>query len=238
MKLSLIIPCYNEKDTLLEALEAVLSLRSETLDVEAVVVDDCSTDGSLALLEEFARDKPNVVVLKHDVNRGKGAALRTGFLGASGDFIGIHDADSEYTPSDYLKMLAPLAGGRAEVVYGSRYFPSEERRVLRYWHSRVNAFLTMLSNMLSDLSVSDMETCYKLFKRDVLLWIVPNLVEDRFGFEPEVTAWVAKGARKQGWRVVECPISYRPRTFREGKKIGWTDGVRALWCIVKYNVFR
>jgi len=236
MKVSVVVPCYNEEDTLTDTVKSLLALEVHGLELEIVVVNDCSTDGSMAVAQKLAAQHPQVQVFSHDVNRGKGAALRTGFLKATGDAVGIQDADGEYNPQDYLKMLDTIEGDRAEVVFGSRYAFRAERRVLRFWHSTMNKFLTGFSNVLSDMALTDMETCYKLFKRDVIREIAPNLREDRFGFEPEVTALVARGMRQKGWRVVEFPIAYRPRTFLEGKKIGWKDGVRALWCIVKYNL--
>ena len=237
MKLSIVIPCYNEEQTLSSVVTSVLGLASADMSVEIIIVDDCSSDGSRREAERLAAQHAGVKLVVHPTNRGKGASLRTGFLEATGDMVGIQDADNEYDPQDYLKLVRPIAEGRADVVYGSRYFPSCEHRALRYWHTSMNRFLTRFSNMCSDLSISDMETCYKLFSRDVIQQIAPLLREERFGFEPEVTALVARGVRKKGWRVFECPISYAPRTFLEGKKIGWKDGVRALWCILKYNLF-
>jgi len=236
MKLSVVIPCYDEADTLETVVCAVNALSSPTLDLEIVVVDDCSKDGSLRVAEELAALNPAIKVLKHDVNKGKGAALRTGFVAATGDYVCVQDADMEYDPTDYLKMLTPLVEGRADVVFGSRYLQQHERRVLRWWHSTMNRFLTLFSNVLSDMALTDMETCYKLFRADVIREIAPRLNENRFGFEPECVAYVAKGMRQRGWKICECAIKYRPRTFTEGKKIGWRDGVRALWCIVKYNL--
>ena len=237
VKLSVVVPCYNEAETLKDVVRSVLAIASDELEVEAVIVDDCSKDGSLKIAEELAAANPAVTVLKHEVNQGKGAALRTGFVAATGDFVCVQDADLEYDPKDYLKMLVPMTEGRADVVFGSRYLQQHERRVLRWWHSKMNQFLTLFSNVMSDLALTDMETCYKLFRRDVIREIAPKLRENRFGFEPECVAYVAKGVRKNGWKVCECAIKYRPRTFLEGKKIGWKDGVRALWCIVKYNLF-
>ena len=235
-KISILIPCYNEQETLREVTESVLALASDDLEVEALIVDDCSKDGSLKIAEELSAANSAVKVLKHEVNRGKGAALRTGFLAATGDFVCVQDADLEYDPRDYLKMLVPMVEERADVVFGSRYLQQHERRVLRWWHSKMNQFLTLFSNVMSDMALTDMETCYKLFRREVIREIAPKLKEDRFGFEPECVAHVAKGMRKCGWKVCECAIRYRPRTFSEGKKIGWKDGFRALWCILKYNI--
>lgn len=235
-KLSVVIPCYNESETLRDITTAVLALASDGLSVEVLIVDDRSTDDSLKIAEGLAGENPSVKVLKHEVNQGKGAALRTGFLAATGDFVCVQDADLEYDPKDYLRMLLPMAEGRADVVFGSRYLQQHERRVLRWWHSTMNRFLTLFSNVLSDMALTDMETCYKLFTAEVIREIAPQLKERRFGFEPECVAYVAEGMRKRGWRVCEYAIKYRPRTFTEGKKIGWKDGVRALWCIVKYNL--
>lgn len=237
MKLSIVIPCYNEETTLAMTVESVLAVASPDLTVEIVVVDDCSTDTSRRVAERLAREHPEVRFLAHDVNRGKGAALRTGFQAATGDFVGVQDADNEYDPRDYLKMLAVAAEFDADVVYGSRYLRDSSRQVLRFWHSTMNRFLTFGSNVFSDLEVTDMETCYKMFRREVLAEIAPQLREDRFGFEPEVTARLAKALRRHGWRLAECAIKYRPRTFSEGKKIGYRDGLRALWCILRYNLF-
>jgi len=237
MKFSVVVPCFNEEATLESTIKSIVALESDALHVEIVIVDDCSTDDSVAVAEHLGSVFPQVRLVKHAFNRGKGAALRTGFQAATGDAVGIQDADGEYDPRDYLKMLESIEGGRAEVVYGSRYAFRAERRVLRFWHSLMNGFLTRFSNMLSDMSLTDMETCYKLFCKDIIAEIAPQLREDRFGFEPEVTAYVARGMREKGWRVVEFPIAYKPRTFLEGKKIGWKDGFRALWCIVKYNLF-
>ena len=236
--LSLVIPCYNEEATLAGIVEEVLKLRSPELALELVVVDDCSKDSSRAVAETLAERHSEIRLCFHEKNRGKGAALRTGFLAATGDYVGIQDADMEYDPRDYLKMLRPLDEGRADVVFGSRYLRSEDRMVLKWWHSTMNRFLTLLSNVFSDLDVTDMETCYKLFRREVIQGIAPRLKEDRFGFEPEVVAHAARLARQGELHVAEVAIGYRPRTFSEGKKIGWRDGVRALWCILKYNLTR
>ena len=236
MRLTVVIPVYNEESTLAETVEGVLKLQSPDLGLELVIVDDCSKDSSRAVSERLAAEHPEIKLCFHEKNRGKGAALRTGFLAATGDYVGIQDADMEYDPRDYLKMIRPLDEGRADVVLGSRYLRREDRIVFRWWHSTVNRFLTWLSNVFSDIDLSDMETCYKLFRREIIQRIAPNLKEDRFGFEPEVVARVARLARKEGLRVAEVAIGYRPRSFKEGKKIGWRDGVRALWCILKYNL--
>lgn len=236
-KMSVVIPCYNEEGSLPEIVGAVLSAFDGKMPVEILIVDDCSSDGSYAAAMHLAEANPSVKVFRHEANQGKGAALRTGFMAATGDFVGIQDADLEYNPCDYLGMLTPLLEGRADVVFGSRYLQQHERRALRWWHTAMNKSLTLFSNMMSDMALTDMETCYKLFKADVLREIAPKLRENRFGFEPECVAYVAKGMRGRGWRVVESAVSYRPRTFSEGKKIGWIDGVRAIWCILKYNLF-
>ena len=235
-KISVIIPCYNEAESLPAIVNAVMNAFKGEIDVEVLIVDDCSSDGSLAVAEKMAESDSAVVLLRHTENKGKGAALKTGFLSATGDYICVQDADLEYDPRDYLKMLIPLIEGRADVVFGSRYLQQHERRVLRWWHTMMNKFLTLFSNVMSDMALTDMETCYKLFKADLIRAIVPKLEENRFGFEPECVAYVAKGMRNKGWKVVERAISYRPRTFKEGKKIGWRDGIRALWCILRYNL--
>jgi len=235
-KLSLVIPCYNEEASLAGIVEEVLMLHSAELELELVVVDDCSSDSSRSVAEALAARHPEVKLCFHEKNCGKGAALRTGFLVATGDYVGIQDADMEYTPRDYLTMLRPLEKGGADVVFGSRYLRREDRIVLRWWHSAMNRFLTWLSNVFSDIDITDMETCYKLFRRETIQRIAPCLKENRFGFEPEVVAHVARLARREGLRNAEVAISYCPRTFSEGKKIGWLDGVRALWCILKYNL--
>ncbi len=231
VKLSLVVPCYNEEKTLSGIVERVMALQSDKLGLEIIIVDDCSKDKSWSVAQSLAEKYPEITLAKHEVNMGKGAALRTGFLKATGDFVGVQDADMEYDPSDYLIMLEPLLDGRADVVYGSRYLKPDTRRVLYFWHSCMNKFLTFVSNMFTDLGITDMETCYKLFKREVIQAIAPRLKENRFGFEPEVTTYIAEAKVK----VYECAISYAPRTFEEGKKIGWKDGLRALYCIMHYG---
>lgn len=241
--LSLIIPCYNEEKTLADIVERCIqlipptttqsySVFSELLHLELIIINDCSTDGSDSVAHSLVKKYPDTVkYFCHEKNMGKGAALRTGFLKATGDYVGIQDADVEYNPKDYLTMLEPLLDGRADVVYGSRYLLPDTRRVLYWWHTKMNKSLTTFSNMFTNLDITDMETCYKLFRREVIQEIAPKLKENRFGFEPEVTALVAKG----GYRVYECAIHYTPRTVEEGKKINWKDGVRALYCIMHYS---
>jgi glycosyltransferase involved in cell wall biosynthesis len=234
VKLSVVIPVYNERSTLHEIVARVRRVPLE-FDREIVLVDDFSTDGTREVLAGLEGD-PCVTVLYHDRNRGKGAALRTGFGAATGDMVIVQDADLEYDPMEYPRLVRPIVDGRADVVYGSRFKSSEVTRVLYYWHSVGNRVLTRLSNMFTNLNLTDMEVCYKVFRREVIQSIV--LREDRFGFEPEVTAKVARFRKPDGTRlrIYEVGVSYSGRTYEEGKKIGWKDGVRALWCIVKYNL--
>jgi dolichol-phosphate mannosyltransferase len=230
VKLSVVVPCYNEERTLEGCVDSVLAIQDDTLEVELVVVDDCSSDKSLEVARRLAQRVSNLVVCHHEVNRGKGAALRTGIAKATGDFVAIQDADREYDPMDLKRLVIPLRTGEADVVLGSRFLATGYHRVLYYWHSLGNRFLTALSNMLTDLNLTDMETCYKVFRREVIQSI--QIEEDRFGFEPEVVAKIAQ----MRLRVYEMGISYRGRTYAEGKKIGVKDGFRALYCIVKYNL--
>lgn len=230
-ELSLVIPCYNEEKTLVSCVERCRRLQDYGIRLELILVDDCSTDGSFALAKELAARYPEVTVFRHETNRGKGAALRTGFAHARYAYIGIQDADAEYAPLDYLELLPPLLEGKADVVYGSRYLRQDTRRVLYFWHTWMNRSLTFVSNMFTNLDLSDMETCYKCFRREALQEILPLLREDRFGFEPEVTTLAAR----LKLRVYECAVSYAPRSYEEGKKIGWRDGVRALYCILHYG---
>ena len=229
MKLSVVMPCYNEQATVGTVVERVLA---QPFDVELLAVDDASTDGTLDLLRGIARRERRLTVLAQDRNRGKGAALRRGFRAARGDVVLVQDADLEYDPDDYARLLEPIVAGRADVVYGSRFLVGPHR-VLKYWHSVINKALTTLSNMATGLDLTDMETCYKVFRREVIQSLV--LEEDRFGFEPEVTA---KVARIPGIRIYEEAVSYSGRTYEEGKKIGAKDAVRAVYVIGKYAVWR
>lgn len=227
MKLSVVIPAYNEKDTIREIVQSVAAV---PLEKEIILVDDCSTDGTRDIIRGLADATVRVVL--HERNRGKGAALRTGFRQAVGDIVIIQDADLEYDPSEYPRLIKPILEGKADVVYGSRFVTGEYRRVLFFWHMVGNKFLTLLSNMLTNLNLTDMETCYKVFRREVLQKI--EIEEDRFGFEPEITAKISK----LDVRIYEIGISYAGRTYREGKKIGWKDGLSAFRCILKYNLLR
>ncbi len=229
VKLSIVIPIYNEQRTLRTIIERVQAVNIP-LEKELVCVDDCSKDNTREILQELAREYPNIKPYFQPVNRGKGAALREGFKHATGDFVIVQDADLEYDPNDYSVVLAPLLQGKADVVFGSRFLGGQAHRVLYFWHSMGNKFLTLLSNMVSDLNLTDMETCYKAFRREVIQSI--ELEQERFGFEPEITIKVAR----RRLRVYEVSISYDGRTYEEGKKIGWKDGVQALWCITKYGL--
>lgn len=234
-KISIVIPVYNEEKTLVEILNAVEKADSLGLEKEIILVDDCSRDKSREVLKAYeGRHK----ILYHEKNKGKGAALKTGFNEASGDIILIQDADLEYNPDEYSILLSPILDGKADVVYGSRFIGGRPHRVLFYWHSLGNRFLTKLSNMFTNLNLTDMETCYKVFKREIMDQILPSLSSERFGFEPEVTAKISRLAKKEKCRIYEVGISYRGRTYLEGKKIGWKDGVEAIWCIIKYNLIK
>lgn len=227
--LSIVIPCYNEERTLRECVEAVLSIQDENLDIDIIIVDDCSTDRSYAIALELRKEYSQVQVIRHEQNKGKGAALCAGFNRATGNFVAVQDADLEYDPKDLKILLTPLIQNRADVVIGSRFLSKGMHRVLYFWHYVGNKFLTFLSNIFSDLNLTDMETCYKVFRRDVLNKI--QIRENRFGFEPEIIAKIAH----MRVRIFETGISYYGRTYREGKKIGFRDGLRAVYCILKYN---
>ncbi|MDP6630121.1 MAG: glycosyltransferase family 2 protein [Kiritimatiellia bacterium] len=229
MKLSIVIPIYNEVETLRELLQCVVDV-DLGVEKELVLVDDCSSDGTIDLLKQLEQEHPEWTVAYHEVNQGKGAALRTGFAKATGDVVTIQDADLEYDPKDLALLLGPIRQGRADVVYGSRFLGGGPHRVVYFWHYVGNRFLTLLSNMMTDINLTDMEVCYKMFRREVLEGL--EIKEDRFGFEPEITAKVSRGKR---WRMYEVPISYYGRSYAEGKKITWRDGFRALWCIIKYR---
>ena len=222
--LSVVIPCFNEENTVAEVIDTVLS---NPWVAEVVVVDDGSTDKSREILEALRLERVKVVL--QPTNQGKGAALRTGFACATQEFVVVQDADLEYDPSEYELLLEPLLDDRADVVFGSRFMGGRPHRVLYFWHSMGNRLLTLVSNVFTDLNLTDMETCYKMLRLDVVRSI--EIRENRFGFEPEITAKIARG----GWRVYEVGISYSGRTYEEGKKIGWRDGVRALYCIVRYS---
>ncbi|PKL48709.1 MAG: glycosyl transferase [Candidatus Riflebacteria bacterium HGW-Riflebacteria-2] len=229
MKLSIVIPVYNEETTVEKIVDLVLKAPL-SIDKELIIVDDCSSDNTRTIIESRLSSKVAKIIF-HEKNQGKGAALRTGFAAATGDIVIVQDADLEYNPNEFQQLITPILEDKADVVYGSRFASGQPHRVLYFWHSVGNRLLTMLSNMFSDLNLTDMETCYKAFRREIIASI--EIEENRFGFEPEITA---KIARIKGIRIYEAGISYSGRTYEEGKKIGWRDGVAALWCILKYNL--
>jgi len=230
MKLSIVIPVYNEKNFIREIVERVRKVSLQDVEKEIIIVDDFSTDGTRDILQ---RDLEPLVskVIYREKNQGKGAALRAGFQQVSGDIVIIQDSDLEYNPAEYPKLIQPILENQADVVYGSRFIGSEPHRVLYFWHYVGNKFLTLLSNMFTNLNLTDMETCYKVFRTEVLDSVI--IEQNRFGFEPEITAKVSKG----NWRIYEVGIAYFGRNYSEGKKINWKDGLQAIWCILRYNLF-
>ncbi|MFH1499602.1 MAG: glycosyltransferase family 2 protein [Verrucomicrobiota bacterium] len=231
MKLSVVIPCYNERHTIRALVERVKAVDLGDVEKEIVIVDDCSRDGTRDLLRTEIAPLVDQVVY-HEVNQGKGAAMRTGFKAATGDMLIVQDADLEYDPAEYPRLIKPIVDGHADVVFGSRFAGGDAHRVVYFWHMVGNKFLTLLSNMMTNINLTDMETCYKVCTKEVIRQI--NLVENRFGFDPELTA---KIARLDNVVIYEVGISYHGRTYAEGKKIGWRDGFRALYAIIKYNVW-
>ena len=233
--LSVIIPAYNESRTILQILSKVSTVTlPENVNREIIVIDDASTDDTAALIQKFQADHAslNLKLFSHQKNQGKGAALHTGIKAATGDFVVIQDADLEYDPAEFSILLHPVISNFADVVYGSRFIGGKPHRILFYWHSIGNRWLTNLSNMFTNLNLTDMETCYKMWRRDIIQSV--SLKENRFGFEPEVTAKVSRIPKV---RIYEVGISYYGRSFEDGKKIGWKDGFRAIWCILKYNIW-
>lgn len=232
-KLSVIIPCYNEERTLRSLVEKVIRVPRCNLDLEVIIIDDSSTDDSMKIIESLTEEFKEIKSISHNINQGKGAALRTGFKDATGDLILIQDADHEYNPEEYPLLLRPLLDGRADVVFGSRFRGGKEVRILFFWHMVGNKFLTLLSNLFSNLNLTDMETCYKVFRREMIENI--SITENRFGFEPEITLKLSH--LKPLPSIYEVGISYNGRTYQEGKKINWKDGLSAIRCIIRYGLF-
>jgi len=232
VKLSIVIPCYNEEKTLKECVDRVLEIADDNLSLELIIVDDHSNDNSHSIALDLERNHSEIKVIHHEKNSGKGAALRSGFKVATGDYVAVQDADLEYDPNDLKRLIVPLIEDKADVVLGSRFLTTKAHRVLHFWHSIGNRFLTLLSNMFTDLNLTDMETCYKVFRREVIQGI--EIKENRFGFEPEIVSKIAQ----MRLRIFEMGISYYGRTYEEGKKIGIKDGFRALYCIFRYNANR
>lgn len=238
--LSLVVPIYNEEKTLFSIVEKINKLQEEqylkenNIGLEIVLVDDCSSDNSFSIAKELETKYSNIKVFKNPKNMGKGKAVRTGFSNATGDFIGIQDADDEYNPLEYTKLLKPILENNADVVYGSRYLKQDTRRILYFWHTFMNKGLTLLTNMYTNLDITDMETCYKLFKKEVIKKLLPTLKENCFGFEPEITIKIAE----EHYKIYECAISYNPRSYEEGKKIKAKDGFHALYCILHYGAHK